>query len=393
MLNTKKNDFMKFRNLIIALMLIFLLAALYFIYALNDKVNSLESELINSTVPIEKKDDHNIRQVSGNTNEGSDFTDSTLNFEELTVALFENAAPSVTFITTTSLQRDFWTRNVTEIPGGTGSGFIWDKKGHIVTNYHVIEDANKAHVTLADNTSYAASLVGVAKEKDLAVLKIDAPEESLIPIPVGKSFDLKVGQAVYAIGNPFGLDQTLTTGIISALGREIESRANIPIRDVIQTDAAINPGNSGGPLLDSSGKLIGVNTAIYSPSGAYAGIGFSIPVDVVNWVVPDLIEYGELKRPRIGIEMVATQYMNRMELDGAMILNVVPDSPAAKALLQPTKRNKHGDRIIKLDDEKINDNLDLVLKLEKYKPGDEIQLTIIRDKKELEVTLVLDVQQ
>jgi len=310
--------------------------------------------------------------------------------EALTIRLFEEAAPSVTFITTTALKRDFWSRDVFEIPGGTGSGFIWDKKGHIVTNYHVIEGANKAMVTLSDNSSYEATVVGVAMEKDLAVLKINAPESALKPIPVGNSANLKVGQTVLAIGNPFGLDQTLTTGVISALGREIQSRSQIPIRDVIQTDAAINPGNSGGPLLNSLGQLIGVNTAIYSPSGAYAGIGFSIPVDVVNWVVPDVIRYGKLKRPRIGIEMINNQYTQGMGLEGVLIMNVVPGSPAEKAGLMATQRNKRGDLIIGLGNIKIKENLDLMLGLEKYKPGDKVKLTIDRNGKKMEVSLMLD---
>ena len=201
--------------------------------------------------------------------------------EQATIKLFEEAAPSVVYITTTTVQQDYWSRNVYEIPAGTGSGFIWDDKGHIVTNFHVIQNAYKAKVTLSDQTTYDAEIVGKEPIKDLAVLRI-VPKGTLKPIPIGSSHDLKVGQSVFAIGNPFGFDQTLTTGIISALGREIESVARVPIRDVIQTDAAINPGNSGGPLLDISGRLIGVNTAIYSPSGAYAGIGFSIPVDAVN---------------------------------------------------------------------------------------------------------------
>ena len=185
--------------------------------------------------------------------------------ETATIKLFEEAAPSVCFITTSNVRMDFFTRDVSEIPRGTGSGFVWDLGGHIVTNYHVIQGADRATVTLADRTTWPAKLVGKAPEKDLAVLRIEAPREALFPIPIGSSEDLRVGQSVFAIGNPFGLDQTLTTGIVSALGREIQSVAGIPIRDVIQSDAAINPGNSGGPLLDSSGRLIGVNTAIYSP--------------------------------------------------------------------------------------------------------------------------------
>jgi S1-C subfamily serine protease len=216
--------------------------------------------------------------------------------EKATIELFREASKSVVYIRTIALRRDVFTLNVYEIPEGTGSGFIWDEQGHIVTNYHVIRTASAAHVTLADNSTYNAQLVGVEPAKDLAVLQIDAPKRLLRPIPIGTSRDLLVGQTVFAIGNPFGLDQTLTTGIISALNREIQSVTRQPIQGVIQTDAAINPGNSGGPLLDSAGRLIGVNTAIYSPSGAYAGIGFAIPVDTVNQVVPQLIQQGRNAR-------------------------------------------------------------------------------------------------
>jgi S1-C subfamily serine protease len=209
--------------------------------------------------------------------------------EKSIIELQQMAAPSVVHITRLGLERDMLTRNVYQVPEGTGSGFIWDDQGHIVTNFHVIQNARGAEVTLSDGSNWSAKLVGVAPKNDLAVLSIDAPKSKLVPITVGSSHELKTGQLVFAIGNPFGLDESLTMGIISALGREIESVTHEPIKDVIQTDAAINPGNSGGPLLDSAGRLIGVNTAIYSPSGASAGIGFAIPVDDVNKVVPDLI--------------------------------------------------------------------------------------------------------
>jgi S1-C subfamily serine protease len=314
--------------------------------------------------------------------------------ERATISLFESAAPSVCYITTTNVRLDFFSRDVTEIPRGTGSGFVWDKEGHIITNFHVIQGADRAQVTLGDRTTWQAKLVGKAPEKDLAVLKIEAPADQLIPIPVGQSDNLRVGQSVYAIGNPFGLDQTLTTGIVSALGREIESVAGIPIRDAIQTDAAINPGNSGGPLLDSRGELIGVNTAIYSPSGASAGIGFSIPVDVVSWVVPELIAYGYIKRPGLGIELAPQQFVSRVGLKGALILNVTPGSPAEKAGIRPTLRNQYGriqlgDLIVKLDDEAIQSENDLILALEKYEPGQDVDLTIKRDGEEQTVTITL----
>lgn len=217
--------------------------------------------------------------------------------ERATMKLFADSSPSVVHITTRTLQRDLFSLNIMEVPQGTGTGFIWDLEGHIVTNFHVVEGASGAQVALADHSTWQADLVGVAPDQDLAVLKIDAPPQQLHPLPLGSSQDLGVGQKTLAIGNPFGLDHTLTTGVISALGRQIKSASGRPIKNVIQTDAAINPGNSGGPLLDSSGRLIGMTTAIVSPSGAYAGIGFAIPVDTIRWGVPQIIKHGKIVRP------------------------------------------------------------------------------------------------
>ncbi|MCL4109539.1 UNVERIFIED_CONTAM: hypothetical protein GTU68_038934 [Idotea baltica] len=282
-----------------------------------------------------------------------------------------------------------------EVPSGSGSGFVWDKEGHIITNYHVIKNASKATVTFSDQTSYVAELVGVAPEKDLAVLKINFEDRSLAPLPLGVSENLRVGQSVFAIGNPFGLDYTLTTGVISALGREIQSQARRPIRDVIQTDAAINPGNSGGPLLNSSGRLIGVNTAIYSPSGASAGIGFSIPVDVVKWVVPDLIEFGRIQRPVLGVELLTNQQVaDRMDLEGALIINVTKGSGAEKAGLRGTSRDGNGeislgDIIIGVENAEVKSNNDLILALEKFNTGDSVNLKIKRDEEEMTVEVAL----
>lgn len=315
--------------------------------------------------------------------------------EQATIDLFEQASPAVVFITSLTVQQDFLSRNVTAIPRGTGTGFLWDDQGHVVTNFHVIQNADQATVTLADQSTWQAHLVGTSPEKDLAVLHIDAPAELLRPVPVGTSDDLRVGQSVYAIGNPFGLDQTLTTGVISALGREIESVARIPIRDVIQTDAAINPGNSGGPLLDSSGRLIGVNTAIYSPSGAYAGIGFSIPVDVIRWVVPELVENGRLRRPSLGVELATSQVTRRLNLEGALVINIVPGSAAAQAGIRPTTRARRGaivlgDIIVALEDTPIRSSNDLILALEQRNPGDTVRLTLLRDDQRVEVDVILD---
>jgi len=318
-----------------------------------------------------------------------------LSADELrTIDLFRDTAPSVVFITTLTRRRDFFTMNVQEIPSGTGSGFIWDDRGHIITNFHVIENASRYLVTLSDQTTWPAKIVGFAPGKDLAVLRIEAPSESLRPLPLGSSETLLVGQKVLAIGNPFGLDHTLTTGVISALGRAITSRDETRIEDVIQTDAAINPGNSGGPLLDSSGRLIGVNTLIYSPSGASAGIGFAIPVDTVSWVVPDLIEYGQIRRPALGIYPISSDAARRAGVEGVMFLRVDPGGSADRAGLRPLRRDRRGrlvpgDVIIAIDGEKVASRGDLTLILEKKEIGDEVTVSFVRDRREYEVEVVL----
>ncbi len=319
------------------------------------------------------------------------FVESLTEHERNVISLFEKAAPSVVYITTSSLQASRWSTNVHEIPEGSGSGFVWDDQGHIVTNFHVIDGSDRVSVTLSDQTSYEARVIGEAPNKDLAVLKIDVPYGSLKPIPVGRSGNLRVGQSVLAIGNPFGLDQTLTTGIISALGREIKSKSGSPIDGVIQTDAAINPGNSGGPLLNSSGQLIGVNTAIYSPSGAYAGIGFSIPVDEVNWVVPDLINYGIVKRPFLGVGLVPDQ---AFEEDGAMIRNIIENGPAEKAGLKGVQQDNYGrvyygDIIKSINGKRIKSSAEVTAILENFKAGDSVQVLFEREGQAMETTLKL----
>ena len=314
--------------------------------------------------------------------------------EQSVTQLFERASPAVVFITSMTLRRDLFRLNVMEIPQGTGSGFVWDEQGHVVTNYHVIMNADAAEVTLADRSTWQATLVGADPDKDLAVLHIEAPAQRLRPIAVGASHDLKVGQQVLAIGNPFGFDQTLTTGIISALGREIESAARIPIRDVIQTDAAINPGNSGGPLLDSAGRLIGVNAAIYSPSGSSAGIGFAIPVDAVNWVVPELIAYGKVRRPVLGVELASSYVAERLGIDGALVVGVDPGSGAARAGLRPTTQDRRGevnlgDALVAVDGEPVHSPSDLPLILEKHQAGETVVVTVLRDGRKVDLRVAL----
>ena len=314
--------------------------------------------------------------------------------EQATIELFRSASPGVVFITSTAIRRDAWTLNPIEIPAGSGTGFVWDKEGHVVTNFHVIQNANSAEVTLADHSTWKATMVGAAPEKDLVVLHIDAPSADLHPIPVGGSSELMVGQAVYAIGNPFGLDQSLTTGVISALGREIGSRTQMPIRDVIQTDAAINPGNSGGPLLDSGGRLIGVNTAIASPSGASAGVGFAIPVDTVHWVVPDLIQHGKLMRPALGVQVASNPVTQSLGVEGVLVLDVIQGSGAQEAGIRPTRRGASGrvvlgDVIVAVDGEPVRNSGDLALMLEKKQVGEKVKVTVLRDQKPVELEIRL----
>jgi len=315
--------------------------------------------------------------------------------EERTVtSLFEQAGPSVVNVTSIALRRDFFRFNVMEIPRGAGSGFIWDDEGHVVTNYHVIRDGNRTEVTLADHSTWEATVVGVAPEKDMAVLRIGASREKLRPLAIGTSANLLVGQSVLAIGNPFGFDQTLTTGIISALGREINSMDGVPIRNVIQTDAAINPGNSGGPLLDSAGRLIGVNTAIVSPSGGYAGVGFAIPVDTVNWVVPELIAHGRIRRPILGIDTVGDHQTRRLGMQGALVGTVSRGSGADEAGMRPTYRSRDGrwvlgDLIVAVNGEPVHSSGELRLALERRSAGEIVKVTVNREGREVDLDVRL----
>jgi S1-C subfamily serine protease len=315
--------------------------------------------------------------------------------EKSTIAVFREASPSVVHITTLAVRQDIFSLDVFQIPQGTGSGIVWDQDGHILTNFHVIQGADAARVTLADQSTWKARLVGAFPDKDLAVLYVDAPKDRLHPILIGASHDLQVGQKVFAIGNPFGLDQTLTTGVISALGREIKAVTGRPIKDVIQTDAAINPGNSGGPLLDSSARLIGVNTTILSPSGAYAGIGFAIPVDEVNRDVPDILRHGKVMRPGLGVQLAPDQVAQRLGVrKGVLIVGVEPDGPAAKAGLRPTRRDapqgiQLGDVIVGFDDHAVKSVSDLLSALADYQVGSTVKLSVLRDGQEQTVDVTL----
>lgn len=314
--------------------------------------------------------------------------------ERNTIDVFQNSSLSVVFITNKGLQRSMFSMDVFEVPQGSGSGFVWDTKGHIVTNFHVVQNARTLSVTLYDNTTYDAELVGAEPSKDIAIVRIEAPRSKLHPVLVGTSENLRVGQKVIAIGNPFGLDQTLTTGVVSALGREIKSVSNRTIQGVIQTDAAINPGNSGGPLLNSRGELIGVNTAIYSTSGASAGIGFAVPVNIVRRVVPQLIEYGKVIRPGLGVEIVQDYVAQRWGLEGAVIARVQRGSAAARAGLKGLSENvwgeyRLGDIVIAINGASVKNFDDLGNELEKYQVGDVVNVKVRRDKSETTVRVTL----
>ncbi len=316
--------------------------------------------------------------------------------EETTIELFERASPAVVNIDTKrfAVRNGLFTRQYVEVPEGSGSGFLWDEEGHVVTNFHVIQGADKAYVTLSDDQGYVAELVGAAKDFDLAVLAIDAPASKLRPIPVGRSDDLRVGQKVFAIGSPFGLGQTLTAGIISSLGRTIESVTGMLIDDVIQTDAAINPGNSGGPLLDSAGRLIGVNTAIKSTSGSSAGVGFAIPVDTVNRVVPQILR-GGVQRAALGIGLGPDDWARQVGLEGAVVKNVLPGGAAARAGMIAARNIgggsvELGDIIVAIDERRIRKGDDLTAALEKYAVGDAVRVRVARGKNRVEeLTVVL----
>ena len=313
------------------------------------------------------------------------------------VRLFEEATPSVVFVAT---EQDVVVRNVfgafRDVRSGTGSGFVWDEDGHIVTNFHVIRSATRVNVTFADGKTRSAELVGTAPDKDLAVLKVDPTDLSLRPTPVGDSDRLRVGQSVYAIGNPFGLDRTLTAGVVSALGRTIESLNGRTIFDVIQTDAAVNPGNSGGPLLDSSGRLIGVNTAIRSPSGASAGISFAVPADTVRRIVPSLIQTGRVTTPTIGIRFLPHGQSRQLGIRrGALVLELLEGGPAARAGLRPTTRSSDGsitlgDVIISVDDKPVVVPADLLNILADYEVGDTVTVEVARPDGVVKLRVVLD---
>jgi S1-C subfamily serine protease len=302
--------------------------------------------------------------------------------EKNSIQVFRTIAPSTVFVTQLRTVYDRWTGTTNEVPAGSGSGFVWDDKGHVVTNFHVIEGAQQLTVTLHDHKTYEAVVVGSDPRKDIAVLKLRKPPSDLTAIPVREqALPLEVGQKTLAIGNPFGLDQTLTTGIVSALGREVQGAGGVTIRDMVQTDAAINPGNSGGPLLDSSGYLIGMNTAIFSKSGASAGIGFAVPVQFIKRVVPQIIDTGKAKQVGLGVRIDPSQRIERrFGISGVVVLEVIENTPAARAGLVGMQRTRDGLRlghvIVGINEYTISNYDDLYNTLDRFNPGDRVKLKV-----------------
>jgi S1-C subfamily serine protease len=303
--------------------------------------------------------------------------------ERNTIAVFRDVAPATVFVTQTRVVVDYWAGVAQEVPAGSGSGFVWDEEGHVVTNYHVVENARSLTVTFQDQQIFDAELVGVEPRKDVAVLKVKAPASLLKPVRAAKGTILEVGQKTIAIGNPFGLDHTLTTGVVSALGRQVQGIGGVTIRDMIQTDAAINPGNSGGPLLDSSGQLIGMNTMIFSKSGSSAGIGFAVPVSTIARVVPQIIKNGKAEQLGLGIQIDPQQRLERRAgIRGVVVIAVPAGSAAEKAGLKGATRTARGialgDVIVGIDTQKVETFDDLYGALDTHKAGDKVDVKLQR---------------
>jgi S1-C subfamily serine protease len=315
--------------------------------------------------------------------------------ERNTVSVFTKSSASTVFVTERRVVVDYLAGRAVEVPAGAGSGFVWDDQGHIVTNFHVIQKARKVTVTLQDQKPLPAKLVGAEPRRDIAVLKVFAPKDKLSPVslpPAGHP--LQVGQKVLAIGNPFALDHTLTTGVVSALGREVDGIGGVTIRDMVQTDAAINPGNSGGPLLDSSGRLIGMNTMILSKSGASAGIGFAVPVDTIRRIVPQLIRHGKVEQVGLGVRIDPLRRLERrFRIEGVVILGVIEDTPAARAGLRGLRETPDGvglgDVLIGLGSERVKNYDDLYNALDGRKAGEKVKLQVLRDGRRIELEMEL----
>ena len=314
-------------------------------------------------------------------------------YEQNSIDVFKALAPSVVFVTNKQLRKNSWTRQTTEATIGAGTGFVWDRSGHIVTNYHVINNSNSIEVTMYDGTTLAAKFVGGDPKKDIAVLKVSAPRNlNPVSLPSASSV-VEPGQKAIAIGNPFGFDHTLTVGVISAIGREMPGFGGVTIRDMLQTDASINPGNSGGPLLDSQGKLIGMNTMISGKSGDSSGVGFAVPVSAIRKTVPEIIKFGRVKRAGLGVNLFPDAQSRSRGIVGVVIDKVQRGTPAAKAGLRGLKRTRRGtylgDVIVGINNFKVSNYDQLYNALDRFKAGDTVSVTIVRESKKMQVSLEL----
>jgi S1-C subfamily serine protease len=315
--------------------------------------------------------------------------------ERNSIEIFRLAAPSTVYVTQKKVVVDYFAGTSAEVPAGSGSGFLWDDKGHVVTNFHVVRGAQSLSVTLHDHRTFEAEVVGVEPRKDIAVLRLIEPPVDLVAIRLRPRGDvLEVGQKTIAIGNPFGLDQTLTIGVVSALGREVKGIGGVTIRDMVQTDAAINPGNSGGPLLDSSGSLMGMNTMIYSASGSSAGIGFAVPVNAIRRVVPQIIATGKAEQVGLGVQIDPSQRLERrLGMRGVVILRVIEGGPAAQAGLRGIQQSARGidlgDVIVGINEHEVNDYDDLYNALDRYSAGTRVSVVVVRPEGKHQVQLEL----
>lgn len=339
--------------------------------------------------------DKTHREVAQKTKSLEQELAELLPVEKQTIHIYHETVPSVVNVSNIRVADSFFYGKV-EVPQGAGTGFIWDQNGHIVTNFHVVQGGNNFVITFHnDKNQYKAKVVGIAPKKDIAVLKLEKMPRQLKPITVGSSKSLLVGQIAMAIGNPFGLDHSISKGIISALGRKIDGIGGVKIHDIIQTDAAINQGNSGGPLLNSKGELIGVNTMIVSTSGSSAGLGFAVPVDTVKRIVPQLIEHGKVIRPGLGIGLLDERMKQRyVGKKGAAISFVDPDGAAGKAGLKGMMKDNYGriylgDVILKINGKEVNNLDDIYYELDRYKIGDTVEIEYLRDEKKKKTSVTL----
>lgn len=322
---------------------------------------------------------------------------SSVSDEQNSIEVYKTLSPGVAFITSTSYEEDFW--GGVQEGKGSGSGSVIDNQGHILTNYHVIEGAQKLSVSLGGDKVYPAKIIGGDPDTDLAVIKIEPPASGLTIVPLGDSDKLSVGQKVLAIGNPFGLDRTLTTGVISGLQRPIRARNNRPIEGAIQTDASINPGNSGGPLLDKFGRMIGINSQILSPAGGSVGVGFAIPVNIAKRVVPQLIQYGEVRRPKLGANLYSVEQLSNQGLrlpveKGLLVRSALPGSPAERSGIRGITQTGSGEMVLgdiitSIDGEKLNNLDDLYRLLDKKQIGDTIQVELYRNNRSVTIPVKL----